>query len=89
VSAFLHQGPLGVAWRHVPARANGQLAVGCYPWDAERGVWRAGVLDVFALAPDGRIAEVTAFIGPEHVTMTGLPATLPADTPPGTLTAPG
>jgi RNA polymerase sigma-70 factor, ECF subfamily len=89
VTTFLRSGPLTVPWRHLATRANGQLAVGCYPWDAEHGLWRAGVLDVLALAPDGRIAEVTAFIGPEHVTMAGLPATLPADTPPGTLTAPG
>ncbi|WP_433783118.1 sigma-70 family RNA polymerase sigma factor [Actinomycetospora sp. CA-101289] len=89
VTTFLRAGPMTVPWRHLAARANGQLAVACYPWDAERGVWRAAVLDVLALSLDGRIAEVTAFIGPEHVTMAGLPATLPADTPPGTLTAPG
>jgi RNA polymerase sigma-70 factor (ECF subfamily) len=84
VSAFLHQGPLGVAWRHVPARANGQLAVGCYLWDADESLWRGGVLDVLTLAEDGRIAEVTAFIGAEHIAAAGLPATLPGDTPPTT-----
>ena len=84
VSAFLHQGPLGVAWRHVPAHANGQLAVGCYLWDADESLWRGGVLDVLTLAEDGRIAEVTAFIGAEHIAAAGLPATLPGDTPPTT-----
>ncbi|PVZ08618.1 RNA polymerase subunit sigma-70 [Actinomycetospora cinnamomea] len=82
VTAFLRDGPLTVPWRHVPARANGQLAVGCYSWDADEEVWHGMVLDVLALAPDGRIAGVTAFIGTEHVTMAGLPATLPAGTPP-------
>lgn len=86
VSAFLHGGPLITPWRHVPGRANGQLAVGCYTWDEEALVWRGMVLDVLTLADDGRIAEVTAFIGTEHVAGAGLPATLPADTP---LTAPG
>ncbi|MFC5140839.1 sigma-70 family RNA polymerase sigma factor [Actinomycetospora rhizophila] len=86
VGAFLHAGPLVTPWRHVPARANGQLAVGCYTWDEDAQVWRGMVLDVLTLATDGRIAEVTAFIGAEHVARAGLPATLPADTP---LTAPG
>jgi RNA polymerase sigma-70 factor (ECF subfamily) len=86
VTAFLHAGPLVTPWRHVPARANGQLAVGCYTWDDGAQVWRGMVLDVLTLASDGRIAEVTAFIGAEHVARAGLPATLPADTP---LTAPG
>ena len=79
VGAFLRAAPLTVAWRHVPARVNGQLAVGCYTWDGD--VWRGRVLEVLALAPDGRIAEVTAFIGPENIAVAGLPATLPADTP--------
>ncbi|MHC1559877.1 sigma-70 family RNA polymerase sigma factor [Actinomycetospora sp. C-140] len=81
VTAFLRAAPFTVAWRHVPARANGQLAVGCYTWDDGDGIWRGQVLDVLALAPDGRIAEVTAFIGPEHLARVGLPATLPADAP--------
>jgi RNA polymerase sigma-70 factor, ECF subfamily len=36
VVAFLTAYPLRERWRHVPTRANGQLAVGCYMWDAER-----------------------------------------------------
>ncbi|GAA4814051.1 sigma-70 family RNA polymerase sigma factor [Actinomycetospora chlora] len=79
VRAFLRAAPLTVAWRHVPARVNGQLAVGCYTRDGD--VWRGRVLDVLTLAPDGRIAEVTAFIGEENVALAGLPATLPADAP--------
>ncbi|MDD7937733.1 sigma-70 family RNA polymerase sigma factor [Actinomycetospora lutea] len=86
VRAFLEAAPLRTAWRHVPTRANGQLAVGCYTWDGEEQLWRGMVLDVLTLAEDGRIAEVTAFIGPEHLARAGLPATLPAVTPP---TAPG
>jgi RNA polymerase sigma-70 factor (ECF subfamily) len=88
VTAFLRAGPLEVPWRHVPARVNGQLAVGCYTWDAGDGVWRGQVLDVLTLAPDGRIAEVTAFIGPDHVALAGLPEGLAAGTEP-TVTAPG
>ncbi|MDD7930869.1 sigma-70 family RNA polymerase sigma factor [Actinomycetospora straminea] len=86
VTAFLEAAPLRTPWRHVPARANGQLAVGCYTWEPDAARWRGMVLDVLTLAPDGRIAEVTAFIGPENLALVGLPATLPADTP---VTAPG
>jgi RNA polymerase sigma-70 factor, ECF subfamily len=78
VTAFLRAAALTVAWRHVPARVNGQLAVGCYTWDAEGGVWRGRVLDVLTLTPDARIAEVTAFIGEDNIALAGLPATLPA-----------
>ena len=29
--------PLRCAWRHIPTRANGQAAVGCYMWDEDAG----------------------------------------------------
>jgi RNA polymerase sigma-70 factor, ECF subfamily len=63
VVAFLTEYPLRERWRHVPTRANGQLAVGCYMWDEERETYAAAVLDVLTLDGD-RIAEVTAFLAP-------------------------
>jgi RNA polymerase sigma-70 factor (ECF subfamily) len=64
VRAFLTEYPLRERWRHRVTRANGQLTVGCYMWDEERGRFAPGALDVLTLTPDGRIAEVTAFLAP-------------------------
>jgi RNA polymerase sigma-70 factor, ECF subfamily len=72
VMAFLEESPGTVRWRHLPARASGQLAVGCYVWDAERGDYEAAVLDVLTLRGD-RIAEVTGFIAPRLFARFGLP----------------
>jgi RNA polymerase sigma-70 factor, ECF subfamily len=63
VVAFLTEYPLRERWRHIATRANGQLAVGCYMWDAEREAYVAGVLDVLTLDGD-RIAGVTGFLAP-------------------------
>jgi RNA polymerase sigma-70 factor, ECF subfamily len=72
IAGFLREGPMKVRWRHLPAHANGQLAVGCYAWSAERERHEAHVLDVFTL--DGpRIAAVTAFITPAIFGRFGLP----------------
>jgi RNA polymerase sigma-70 factor, ECF subfamily len=69
---FVHAGPLTVDWRHLPARANGQLAVGCYGRREEDGRYEARVLDVLTL--DGpRIAAVTAFVTPGIFGRFGLP----------------
>ena len=60
---FLQFGPLSGEWRwkHVPARASGQPAVGSYAWYEEEGCYRPFALDVLTL--DGeRIREVTSFI---------------------------
>ena len=75
VATFLRNAPLTVRWRHLPARANGQLAVGCYAFDDETGVYKAWVLDVLTLRGP-KIAEVTAFIGPDVLQRFGLPAEL-------------
>jgi RNA polymerase sigma-70 factor (ECF subfamily) len=72
VTAFLEEGPGTVRWRHLPARASGQLAVGCYVWDAERGDYEAAVLDVLTVRGE-RIAEVTGFIAPRLFARFGLP----------------
>lgn len=77
VVAFLVGSPFRERWRHRPARLNGQLAVGCYIWDGERGDFGAGVIDVLTVRGD-RIADVTAFIGPERFPRFGLPERLPA-----------
>ena len=72
VTAFLENGPGTVRWRHLPASASGQLAVGCYVWDAERGDYEAAVLDVLTVRGQ-RIAEVTGFIAPRLFARFGLP----------------
>jgi RNA polymerase sigma-70 factor, ECF subfamily len=61
VSAFLTDYPLREKWRHIPTRANGQLAVGCYMWDGER--YAAAALDVLTLRGD-KVVDVTAFLAP-------------------------
>ncbi|MQY32479.1 hypothetical protein SRB17_04280 [Streptomyces sp. RB17] len=48
-------------WRHLPARANGQLAAGGYVRRPGTNVYRAQVLDVLRFDAAGRIAEVTSF----------------------------
>jgi RNA polymerase sigma-70 factor (ECF subfamily) len=75
IAGFMRQGPLNVGWRHLPAHANGQLAVGCYAWKDETRSYSAQVLDVLTLR-DGGIAEVTAFIGEDVLPRFGLPAEL-------------
>jgi RNA polymerase sigma-70 factor, ECF subfamily len=63
LTVFLRRGPLSGdwRWRHVPARANGQAAVGVYSWDAPEQCHLPFALDVLTLRGD-RIKEVTAFI---------------------------
>jgi RNA polymerase sigma-70 factor (ECF subfamily) len=76
IAGFLREGPFHVRWRHRAARASGQLAIGCYAWDADRRAYRALVLDVLTLRDD-RIAAVTSFIDGELFARFGLPAQLP------------
>jgi RNA polymerase sigma-70 factor, ECF subfamily len=47
-------------WRHLPARSNGQLAVGSYIFDSDHGTFMAAALDVLTL-DGGKIAAVTGF----------------------------
>ena len=63
IGVFLTQGPLSGEWRwrHLPVRASGQPAVGCYTWHAEENTHLPFALDVLTL-DGGRIKEVTAFI---------------------------
>lgn len=61
---FLAFGPLSGdwRWRHVPARANGQAAVGSYCWYEGDQTHRPFALDVLTVDADGRIKDITSFI---------------------------
>jgi RNA polymerase sigma-70 factor (ECF subfamily) len=60
---FLRVGPLSGEWRwrHLPAHASGQPAVGVYAWVEEEQAYLPFALDVMTLE-GSRIKEVTAFI---------------------------
>jgi RNA polymerase sigma-70 factor, ECF subfamily len=60
---FLERGPLSgnFRWRHLPARANGHAAVGCYTWHEDARSYLPFALDVLTLR-GAKIQEVTAFI---------------------------
>jgi RNA polymerase sigma-70 factor, ECF subfamily len=63
--------------RVLPARANGQPAIGTYAWNEEAGAYLPTVLQVLTF--DGaRIADVTGFVDPSVFPGFGLPASLPA-----------
>ncbi|MDF2707981.1 MAG: polymerase ECF-type sigma factor [Nonomuraea muscovyensis] len=64
------------SWRHLPVRANGQPAVGCYLWDEAAGAHVSWSVNVLTMRGE-LIAEVTSFIGDEHFGLFGLPASLP------------
>ena len=72
ISRFLAGGPFQVRWRHVPTRANGQIAVGCYIWDPARKVYSAAVIDVLTLR-GAQISSVTAFLDGGLFPRFGLP----------------
>lgn len=66
--------PLGRCgrWRHLTTTANGQPAAANY-LSPDGGPYEAWAVNVLTL--DGeRIAEVTSFLGREHVERFGLPA---------------
>ena len=65
---FLARGPLApTRTRRLPARAaaNGQLAVGSHYVGWPERPERLEVLQLLTLDTDGRIAEITAFVGTE------------------------
>jgi RNA polymerase sigma-70 factor (ECF subfamily) len=66
ISEFLTSYGFGERWRHLPARANGQLALGCYTPDPATGTWVPSALAVLALRGE-RIAEVDYFLTSELV----------------------
>jgi RNA polymerase sigma-70 factor, ECF subfamily len=63
IEAFLRGGPLNgeFRWRHLPARANGQLAVGTYTWHEEAGAFLPFSLDVLTMRGD-KIEAIVSFI---------------------------
>ncbi len=75
IAGFLKGGPFQVRWRHLPTQANGQVAVGCYLWDADENAYRGAVLDVLSLR-GAQISAVTAFIGSADFRLFGLPLQL-------------
>ena len=62
--------------RYAETRANGQVALGTYAWDAAAGAHLPIALDVLTLRGD-RIAGVVAFRTPEVFRRFGLPDLLP------------
>jgi RNA polymerase sigma-70 factor, ECF subfamily len=94
IREFLLRYPLTETWKHLPARSNGQLAIGCYLLDGARGSgFVPAVIDVLTLDGD-KIAAVTAFlaaetlqsprssawpVGADLFARFGLPARLPMD----------
>jgi hypothetical protein len=67
IRAFFQHDVSSVRWQHRVTRANGQLAVACYAFDAGRGRYLALVLDVLTLEAD-QIVAVTSFIAAEGFT---------------------
>jgi RNA polymerase sigma-70 factor, ECF subfamily len=63
IGAFLAGFPLSGewSWRHVPARANGQPAIGCYAWEPGAGAHLPFALEVLSLE-GGQLAEIDAFV---------------------------
>jgi RNA polymerase sigma-70 factor (ECF subfamily) len=61
---FLVGGPLSgeFRWKHLPARTNGQLAIGSYAWVESERAFLPFALDTLAVTPEGKIQEVTSFI---------------------------
>jgi RNA polymerase sigma-70 factor (ECF subfamily) len=66
ITAFLVHGPLSGEWRwrHAPARASGQPAIGAYAWVEDEGAYLPFALDVLTLdgTADARVAAITSFI---------------------------
>ena len=65
VREFLVRYPLTDRWRHLPTRANGQLAVGCYLFDPGTGSYLPAAIDVLTLDGD-KIRSVVGFLTDAH-----------------------
>jgi hypothetical protein len=74
IGMFLRTGPLGGArrWRLIRARANGQLAFGCYFWDEETQAFPLHGVNVLTLRGP-QIEETTTFLSPGVFRRFGLP----------------
>jgi RNA polymerase sigma-70 factor (ECF subfamily) len=69
IREWLIRDPLPLRWKHHPTWSNGQLAVGCYILDQNKGRYRPIVIDVLTLAGE-KISAVTAFLSADAA---GLP----------------
>jgi RNA polymerase sigma-70 factor (ECF subfamily) len=64
VREFIREDVAPETWQHRAARANGQLAIGCYILHADRGRYLASAIDVLTL--DGeQIVAISAFLTAE------------------------
>ena len=75
IAEFLPTGPLRDVWRMVPTEANGQLAFGCFAWDAGVQRFEGHSLDVVSVA-HGQINGITSFLLPQLLPHFGLPSRL-------------
>ncbi len=64
------------SWRHILSSANGQAAVASYLWNDAAAAHVGWSIDVLTLRGE-RIAEITSFVGPEHIARFGLPPSVP------------
>jgi len=64
IGEFLTAFGFSERWRHRPAGANGQPALGCYTVDPATGTWVASALAVLSLRGE-QIAEVDYFLTAE------------------------
>jgi RNA polymerase sigma-70 factor (ECF subfamily) len=79
VGAFLAAHPLAeLRWRALPARANGQQALGFYAQSDAGGLFTASTLNVLTLDDDAQISAITAFHGADPLARFGLPAEIPS-----------
>jgi RNA polymerase sigma-70 factor (ECF subfamily) len=62
---FLLRYPFSERWKHLPTRANGQLAVGCYLFRSDVGTYVPACVDVLTLAGD-KIRSVVGFLTAAH-----------------------
>ena len=85
VSAFLHQGPLGVPWRHVPAQGQRAARRRLLHLGRRRvALARRGASTCSRSTPRAASPRSPPSSAPSTSPRPGLPATLPGDTPPTT-----
>lgn len=77
INDFLLAAPLRARWRHLPTRANSQLAVAGYVWAAGSHAFVPFALDVLTVSKE-QITAVTAFLDPGLFERFDLPAALQA-----------
>lgn len=74
IAEFLTNFGFNEHWRHVPAHANGQLALGCYTLDPAKGSYVASALDVLRL-DGGQVAGSDYFLTAELLRRWGADST--------------